>query len=57
MLFLFYRQSRVLALSMNKISQQPKPVDNVDLAKNNRTFQNNEIQITQQQIRVIKIFF
>jgi hypothetical protein len=52
MLCLFYRQSRVLALSMNKISQQPKPADNVELAKNNRIIQNKDVQKTQQQIRV-----
>jgi len=58
MLCLFYRQSKVLALSMNKITQQQqqqKPGD-IGVIARNKANQNKEFQKTQKQIKVKTIF-
>uniref|UniRef100_A0A914N2A6 G-protein coupled receptors family 1 profile domain-containing protein n=1 Tax=Meloidogyne incognita TaxID=6306 RepID=A0A914N2A6_MELIC len=54
MLCLFYRQSKVLALSMNKITQQQqqqKPGD-IGVIARNKANQNKEFQKTQKQIKL-----
>uniref|UniRef100_A0A1I8BB97 G_PROTEIN_RECEP_F1_2 domain-containing protein n=1 Tax=Meloidogyne hapla TaxID=6305 RepID=A0A1I8BB97_MELHA len=53
MLCLFYRQSKVLALSMNKIKQQPKPGDNGVITRNINNKTSQEFQKTQKQIKVL----